>query len=828
MKNAIKLFTAMLLGGALAQAQPALTTVKDTWYNADGSLASGTVQIDYESFGTSDPKPVFGGYKRITLTSGALNVALAPNSGTSPSGTSYRVRLYQDLTNYKEEYWVVPTSSPVATPAAPTSVTQSGTPGSTTYCYFVSAINANGETLLGTATCTTTSNATLSGSNYNIIATPAVTGSTACRVWRATSSTAPTAGATGLYAVSGTVSCGSNKNDQSNTLTSATVPATNTTDPKTLAQVRAVRPPSISMVFAASQVSGTAVVETPSATQTITAPSSTGTPLEVKGKSGNSDNVFAVYDNAGTPAITLAVEAAGDVGIGTSNPASALQVSRTGANSRVRVDTTTSGSPMLGLTTVGQTDWTIGVDRTASGKLIFSNDTAFTAPRMTITAAGDIVDFPVAGPLTLRAPRATSGGAGADLEIIARGAQSGATDQNGGDLHITPGTATGAGTGATILRGVIPGVSGSTDRTPVDTVVVASGGVHIGNAVSGAPTTPLDVEQTTALGGTAGNSVEIGSFMANAGSNSSSLRVRQYRSSTASTHESAEFRLQRLIDTTYMGYIGFTGSTGYPYRSITLGYGNTPWLTLDGSTGEGTPNASNQDWGSTSKRWDLFGAALDLSGNATLASGTALTWGGDTTLYRAAADVLRTDDRFDINGGTTYLLFPNKTASTTAIMASTVSGDTNNRLEVYAGGKFLWGSGSAGPDVTTSRTGSNQWRVNTNSTDQFSVDSGYSDALTGLKIGTGAEITKHLSATASLDFDFSGAGITCDDKTITVTGAAAGDTVDLGVPNAAWTTGVQFTAWVSAADTVTVRGCDVTSGNDNPSAATVRVGVWQH
>ena len=103
--------------------------------------------------------------------------------------------------------------------------------------------------------------------------------------------------------------------------------------------------------------------------------------------------------------------------------------------------------------------------------------------------------------------------------------------------------------------------------------------------------------------------------------------------------------------------------------------------------------------------------------------------------------------------------------------------------------------------------------------------------ISGVTINDGALIRGHLSGTASLDFDLSAAGITCQDLTITVTGAAQGstDNVTLAIPTAlASTAGVTFDQWVSAADTVTVRACDVTSGNPDPAAATVRADVWEH
>lgn len=78
---------------------------------------------------------------------------------------------------------------------------------------------------------------------------------------------------------------------------------------------------------------------------------------------------------------------------------------------------------------------------------------------------------------------------------------------------------------------------------------------------------------------------------------------------------------------------------------------------------------------------------------------------------------------------------------------------------------------------------------------------------------------------ASLDFGATAAG-SCDALTITVTGAASGDSVDLGIPAAlAGSDAYQhFWGYVSAANTVTVKRCNPTNATtalSNPSAATV-------
>lgn len=95
----------------------------------------------------------------------------------------------------------------------------------------------------------------------------------------------------------------------------------------------------------------------------------------------------------------------------------------------------------------------------------------------------------------------------------------------------------------------------------------------------------------------------------------------------------------------------------------------------------------------------------------------------------------------------------------------------------------------------------------------------------GLTLLGGTAIKKHLSATASLNFDLT--AVVVQDLTITVTGAAVGDTVSLGVDNAAVTGTIQYTAWVSAANTVTVRARTAAIG-ENPASGTFRADVWQH
>ena len=94
-------------------------------------------------------------------------------------------------------------------------------------------------------------------------------------------------------------------------------------------------------------------------------------------------------------------------------------------------------------------------------------------------------------------------------------------------------------------------------------------------------------------------------------------------------------------------------------------------------------------------------------------------------------------------------------------------------------------------------------------------------SLNGFIAGTGAAVTKVLSATASLNYGSISAASQAD-LTITVTGAAVGDEVVMALP-AAPAAGLVFNAFVSAANTVTIRASNITATPIDPAAATYGV-----
>jgi hypothetical protein len=82
----------------------------------------------------------------------------------------------------------------------------------------------------------------------------------------------------------------------------------------------------------------------------------------------------------------------------------------------------------------------------------------------------------------------------------------------------------------------------------------------------------------------------------------------------------------------------------------------------------------------------------------------------------------------------------------------------------------------------------------------------------------------YYTASAALNFTSTNAQLSSD-LTITLTGAAVGDPVILGVPDAATLANCSYSAWVSAANTVTVRLNNYSSSAKDPASGTFKVTI---
>jgi hypothetical protein len=95
----------------------------------------------------------------------------------------------------------------------------------------------------------------------------------------------------------------------------------------------------------------------------------------------------------------------------------------------------------------------------------------------------------------------------------------------------------------------------------------------------------------------------------------------------------------------------------------------------------------------------------------------------------------------------------------------------------------------------------------------------------GLAIDATTLKSNQLTATGVLNFPSIAASGGHQDLTISVSGATVGNAVALGLPDAP-AAGIVFNAYVSAADTVTVRATNATAGAIDPASATYRVVVF--
>lgn len=183
-----------------------------------------------------------------------------------------------------------------------------------------------------------------------------------------------------------------------------------------------------------------------------------------------------------------------------------------------------------------------------------------------------------------------------------------------------------------------------------------------------------------------------------------------------------------------------------------------------------------------------------------ITNGTTLLLNSQTSISLAINDSGKLNARSygaDISGSGKFGIGQNPPSARLHIAAGTATAET-------APLKF-----TSGTNLTTAEAGAMEF----NGTNLF-----FSPSTTRHTVNHG------LTSSATLDFP-STTTLLSADLTITVTGAEDGDVVSLGVPNAAVNANTCYTAWVSAANTVTVRFNNYSSGTVNPASGTFKVFV---
>ncbi len=101
---------AAIAAASIAAAQPALTTIQDTLYKADGSRFTGTMFITWSSFQAGDTSNVATSNLTLPIVNGVLRVSLVPTTTASP-GAQYTIKYNSRGITQFTETWAVPPSS---------------------------------------------------------------------------------------------------------------------------------------------------------------------------------------------------------------------------------------------------------------------------------------------------------------------------------------------------------------------------------------------------------------------------------------------------------------------------------------------------------------------------------------------------------------------------------------------------------------------------------------------------------------------------------------------------------------------------------------------
>ena len=100
----------LAVAAGTAAAQPALTSIQDILYRADGTRFTGTMFITYNSFQAGDTSDIATANLTLPIVNGVLRVQLVPTT-TASAGAQYTVTYNSRGINQFTEIWAVPPST---------------------------------------------------------------------------------------------------------------------------------------------------------------------------------------------------------------------------------------------------------------------------------------------------------------------------------------------------------------------------------------------------------------------------------------------------------------------------------------------------------------------------------------------------------------------------------------------------------------------------------------------------------------------------------------------------------------------------------------------
>ena len=109
-RRSVLLLAAAGMTAGLALGQPALTTIQDILYRADGSRFNGTMFVRWNSFLAGDTSNIATSNLTLPIVNGVLSVRLVPTT-TASAGAQYSVTYKSGGQTQFTETWAVPPSA---------------------------------------------------------------------------------------------------------------------------------------------------------------------------------------------------------------------------------------------------------------------------------------------------------------------------------------------------------------------------------------------------------------------------------------------------------------------------------------------------------------------------------------------------------------------------------------------------------------------------------------------------------------------------------------------------------------------------------------------
>ncbi len=100
----------LMVAAAMTKAQPALTTIQDILYRADGTRFNGEIFISWNAFQAGDTSNIATAQVHLPIVNGVLKVQLVPTT-TASAGANYQVTYNSQGQFQFSQVWAVPPSS---------------------------------------------------------------------------------------------------------------------------------------------------------------------------------------------------------------------------------------------------------------------------------------------------------------------------------------------------------------------------------------------------------------------------------------------------------------------------------------------------------------------------------------------------------------------------------------------------------------------------------------------------------------------------------------------------------------------------------------------